>query len=153
EKAGRRPGRVVHAWGLEPAAGRDAAACEALGFASLLHLDRALGEGRNVPIDLLLTEAQEVTGGEPVVPAKAAVLGWCAERRAPRSPEREVRSLDVVAPPPSSGEEERLAAQLARDLRRDAREPWIAYRGGLRWARRLRRVAEDAATSQLFEGP
>jgi amino acid adenylation domain-containing protein/non-ribosomal peptide synthase protein (TIGR01720 family) len=156
DRSGKRPGRVIHAWGLEPAAGRDDADLLALGFDSLLHLDRALAESAGtaaLSIDLLLSEAQEVTGGELVVPAKAAALGWCEELPG-HSPARLVRALDVAVPATEGEGEKQLALHLARDLAQPVREPWVAYRGGLRWIRRLREVRPvDAPAASLAGEP
>ncbi|HET9228933.1 MAG TPA: condensation domain-containing protein, partial [Thermoanaerobaculia bacterium] len=142
EKSGRRPERVIHAWCLESEP-RSFESWQALGFESLRHLGEALEEER-LAIDILTCETQQVLGGEALVPAKATVLGWCEEIPRPRPAGREFRSLDVALPAPDSDEEARLAGHLAGDLARGSREAWIAYRGGRRWVRSLKRVRAEA---------
>ncbi|MFD0686457.1 type I polyketide synthase [Actinomadura fibrosa] len=133
------PTHVVHGWTAtpaEPAALDDdvVAAVAEHGFYSLLHLAQALdmqAPERPVRILAVTTNMQEVSGGEPIEPAKALLLGPSLLIT------RELggidcRSVDLTAPsmlPP-----EALAGLLLREALAEAGDEQVAWRGLKRWA-------------------
>jgi acyl carrier protein len=108
------------------------------GLTDLVSLTRALAEsgyGEGATVVALSNGVQRVTGEEELCPTKATLLGWV--RTAPPAglgPRR--RSVDVVLPGPGGEEPERLARlceRLLAEIRSEAAEPVVAYRGGDRW--------------------
>jgi hypothetical protein len=133
------PRRILHTWNVsehddEPEPGRIGE-----GFYSLLHLVRAIGKqgfAGEIRIDVLTAGVQEVTGNEPLVPEKAAVLGPL--KVIPQEyPFIVCRSIDIELPPAGSPVEEKLADCLRDELFVDFDTPDtdIAYRGYHRWVK------------------
>ncbi len=105
------------------------------GFFSLLALAQALGEQNNKnPLTLLVVSngLHEVTGGEPVDPAKATILGpikvipkeyaWI-----------NCRSVDVVLPEESLEPGCELLRQIEAEASIHKAEPVVSHRGAHRW--------------------
>ena len=138
EAAGRLPRRVVHLWNLGPEAGggEDAALATGLerGLYSTVFLARALGpHAARTPVEVVLAVSGvlEVAGGEPLVPARATVLGPC--RVVPQeNPGLRLRCVDVEVPG-SASQEERLVERLLAEVRLPAGEPVVAWRGARRY--------------------
>ncbi|HYO51822.1 type I polyketide synthase [Archangium sp.] len=138
EAAGRRPRHVVHTWGLGPGlAGEEEAALAAeleRGFHSVIALARALQpRAGEAPVDMaiLVSGALEVTGDEPLVPARALVMGPCKvvpQEHAGLRP----RCIDVRLPE-DKAKEEQLLARLAAEVRLSSAEPVVAWRGSRRY--------------------
>ncbi len=138
---GKRPGRIVHCWGVtgappEDNEDHDAAALLHAGFYSLLYLARALAmEGPAagpVHIAAVTDGMQEVTGEEPLSPLKAAVLGpvLCIPQEFSYL---SCKSIDIPAAMGAGAE--RPAARLIDELRARGSESVVAYRGNYRWTR------------------
>jgi NAD(P)-dependent dehydrogenase (short-subunit alcohol dehydrogenase family)/aryl carrier-like protein len=131
--AGRMPRRIVHLWGVD-----DAEDEVEPGFGSVLALAQALGarEAEEVRLVVVTRGVQDVTGGEPLRPAKATVLG--ATRVIPmeypalacRSVDLELAGLDLDAAGRPGAE---AMGRLRAELFSDAAEPVVALRGPYRW--------------------
>ncbi|WNG47515.1 SDR family NAD(P)-dependent oxidoreductase [Archangium minus] len=138
EAAGRRPHHVVHAWSLGPGLeGEEDAALAAemeRGFHSVIALARALQpRAGEAPVDMaiLVSGALEVTGDEPLVPARALVVGPCKvvpQEHAGLRP----RCIDVRLPE-DEAKVEQLLERLAAEVRLSSAEPVVAWRGSRRY--------------------
>jgi acyl transferase domain-containing protein len=126
------PSHVVQLWGIGPAEGEGFEQSQARGFASVAALATAFaGDVPDLRVTVVTEGVQDLAGGEPVSPARAAVLGACAAL--PREHAGAVcRTVDVRLHP---GGEERLADQLLAEVTAGAGDPEAALRGGARWVR------------------
>ncbi|KKK06543.1 type I polyketide synthase [Micromonospora sp. HK10] len=116
-----RPSLLVHAWATGAAA--DTAEEFDRTFYALLHLVQRAGGG--MPSLLVLTSgAVDVSGGEAVEPARAALIAAVRAFRQ-ESPDAECRVIDVGA---VTAED-----QLVAELSAAAGEPVVALRGTRRW--------------------
>ncbi|HYO60111.1 type I polyketide synthase, partial [Archangium sp.] len=138
QREGGLPEQVVHLWGVtpEPVGQVDTTTVrgqQERGFYSVLFLSQALAEHlgeQALQLDVVAQDTQDVTGQEPLSPGKAMVLGLC--KVLPQEhPKMRCRSIDVVLP--EAGGEERLSAQLLKELRAEVSERVVAYREGRRW--------------------
>jgi acyl transferase domain-containing protein/acyl carrier protein len=124
--AGAAPTLLVHAWGV----GEAATPAEELDrtFFALLDLVQRAGRrpvaGRLPGLLVLTSGAVDVSGGEPVVPERAALVA-AARTAGLESPDTECRIIDVEATGP--------ARRLAAELRCGATDPVVALRGSRRW--------------------
>jgi phthiocerol/phenolphthiocerol synthesis type-I polyketide synthase E len=140
------PERILHAWSVDPddrlLGGRALLdRCEPLGFYSLLFLSKALAKSASKErrtITVLVEEAHDVTGSDPIRPEKATILG--PVRVIPREhPTLACRAIDVRATEAGTVEDRRLIAQLAQTLSQEgegdttATETLVAFRGVGRW--------------------
>ncbi len=163
---GASPERIVHLWSLGPAGDsrlpRDVGREQEMGFFSLLHLARALGERRSMamspgppPLHLgvISTGLQRITGAEDLVPGRATLLGP-AITIPQEYPGITCGVIDVTLPPPGSREEGLLLGLLLDELTAVAAEPIVAYRGTDRWLRDFepRRLASPPGPLPLREG-
>ncbi|MBZ4336623.1 SDR family NAD(P)-dependent oxidoreductase [Corallococcus sp. AS-1-12] len=131
------PRRIVLASGL----GRDTDGLA--GFHGVLGLARALlahADAGPFELNVLTRGAQDVTGGEPLEPARATVLGAC-KVLPQEEPGLRCRVIDVVPPDSGGSEEERLVARLAEELRAPMEAMAVAYRSGQRWRESFEPVA------------
>lgn len=134
------PKKLVHLWSVSA---RDESLEHILdkSFYSLLFLAQALGQhllnagltkpGAADPFDLVVVSnaLHKVLGDEPLVPAKATLLGPC--RVIPQEyPNVACRSVDVT----------RDCVQLMRELNATIADPVVAYRNGKRWVQAFERV-------------
>jgi acyl transferase domain-containing protein/acyl carrier protein len=148
--SGPLPDRVLHLWTLPAAAkAKPEERFEALqlrGFLSLLFLARAFAEKapeHEVRVGVVTTEVASVMGDEPLTPDKATLLAAC--QVIPQEHARvSCRLLDVTG---AAGTERALAARLLGELRADAGEPVVAYRGSHRWVASYEPAASSAAPS------
>jgi acyl transferase domain-containing protein len=130
---GAAPDRVVHLWSLAPVPGVGPERFDAasrLGFSSVLHLVRALGN-RAASVGVVTAGVAAVLGDEPLVAENAPLFGLC--RVAPQEmPSLACRALDVLVPtdPDAVGP---LADRLVAALRAPGDEPVAALRGAHRW--------------------
>jgi amino acid adenylation domain-containing protein len=144
------PRRVIHCWGITPGAENDdeivteafSRECLKLGFYSLLYLARAWGrrggKASNVEFNVIAGNMSGITGGEPLHPAKAAVLGPCLV--IPQEyPGIACRAIDIDAVSWTQGRDNGLTAGLIDELTaaKDERKSLTAYRGGRRWIREI----------------
>ena len=95
--------------------------CKPLGFYSLLFLSKALAKlasKESCTITVLVEEAHDVTGSDPIRPEKAMILG--PARVIPREhPKFACRAIDVRATEAGTVEDRRLIAQLVQTLSQD----------------------------------
>lgn len=132
------PANIVHAFCLtdpaEHAVGPAAIAAGVDdGFYSLLHLGRELAAragGPAVRLHVVSSNMQEISGTEPLEPAKALLLGPVLLA------EREIagvtcRSIDLTVPGPLPAAT--VAAQLMSEITASAREAQVGWRGRKRW--------------------
>ncbi|HKH43628.1 MAG TPA: SDR family NAD(P)-dependent oxidoreductase [Thermoanaerobaculia bacterium] len=140
---GLLPRSVVHLWSVTPAEAPTRASCERqldLGFYSLLFLIQAIEEqmpGEPLRLDIVSTGMQPVTGGDPIDPTKATLMGAC--RTLPRElPDIACRSIDLLLVPASRLEA--VSRQLAAELLAEAADPVVAYRGTYRWVEAMEPV-------------
>jgi acyl transferase domain-containing protein len=136
---GHWPQRIVHLWCLpEIEASHDVAAVAALqelGAYSLLRLAQALAEVASVStldVWVVTSQVQDVTGTEPLVPAKAPLLG-AAKVLAHEYPQLRCSCVDIAAGSMHGWAETRLLKQLVAELRHGASDAVLAYRGSSRW--------------------
>ncbi len=145
---GWSPERILHAWSVDPEdrllGGRALLdRCEPLGFYSLLFLSKALAKPASkdpITLIVIVEEAHDVTGSDPIRPEKATILG--PFRVIPREhPTIACRAIDVRATEAGTVEDRRLIAQLAQALSQErlgegdstATETIVAFRGVGRW--------------------
>ncbi|NTU79349.1 MAG: SDR family oxidoreductase [Chloroflexales bacterium] len=154
---GRLPDRLVHLWSVTAARGalgprrRWDRRAQAHGFYSLLYLVQALdGEAAGRPLDLHIVTADlhEVRGDEHLSPAAATLLGLC--RVIPQEhPNLRCRMADFTMASLGRAEAPQAAEQLVEELRAEAGDPVVAYRGPHRWVEavqpaRLGPLAQEA---------
>jgi len=154
------PDRIVHAWsvadagtcqGLSPTrpgpvpgeTERDRfAAAQALGFYSLLFLARALlthNVRHEIKLFAVSNEVQDVSGADPLCPAKSTLLGPCMVIRQ-EYPNIRVKHVDVDV---SGGirERERDADLVLGELLESDSNLFVAYRNGQRWVQTFEPIA------------
>jgi len=145
---GWSPERILHAWSVDPEdrllGGRALLdRCEPLGFYSLLFLSKALAKPASkepITITVLVEEAHDVTGSDPIRPEKATILGPVRVIHR-EHPTIACRAIDVRATETGTVEDRRLIAQLAQTLSQEregegdtaATETLVAFRGVGRW--------------------
>jgi len=140
-KEGRLPERIGHLWMVAECAQMEGILER--GFYSLLALTQALGERgmESCRIDVVSRGMQEVTGGERVLAAKAAVLGP-VKVMAQEYPNLRGRSIDVEE-----------VGQVGRELRGAGREEVVALRGRHRWVQSWEKVRlEEGGATGLKRG-
>ncbi|MEV8115867.1 SDR family NAD(P)-dependent oxidoreductase [Streptomyces xiamenensis] len=133
------PLRVAHLWGVDPIPdtlrGTERATTAFHSLLALLQAAGGAGAAAPAAVTVITTGAFDVTGGEPVDPAKATVTGPC--KVAPLEyPGLDVRHIDVTAP-----RGKKAAATLAQRLLPELTSPpagpgerQLALRGRRRWA-------------------
>ncbi|HEX2081436.1 MAG TPA: beta-ketoacyl synthase N-terminal-like domain-containing protein [Longimicrobium sp.] len=139
-EAGRLPRRILHLWSAEAGEGPEGGAgfpdaLQHRGFYSLLYLARAL-EAENVSeridIGMVCSGTQAVLGDEPLIPAKATVLGAC--KVVPQEYSNLVcRGIDVAADEVAGPGCDRLAERLVGEVAAEPFAAVVAYRRGRRW--------------------
>ncbi|ASC71030.1 type I polyketide synthase [Halomicronema hongdechloris C2206] len=156
------PTKIIHSWTVTshnfPNLGFEQVnKLQDLGFYSLLFLAQALGKQAitdDVQITVISNQMQSVTGGEPLCPEKATVLG--PVRVISREyPNLHCRSIDVEFPIPEHWQVENLAEQLLAELTTPSPDLVIAYRGRQRWVQAFEPVRFDrppARTVRLKPG-
>jgi acyl transferase domain-containing protein/acyl carrier protein len=115
------------------------------GFFSLLYLVQVSGLSQEIKIDVISSSAQEVTGGEEILPERATVLSLC--RTVPQEfPNVQMRHID--APHRDS----RVCASLIRETETFIPGISVAYRGAHRWVQDFERIDIDPGPSPIREG-
>lgn len=149
ERDGLLPQRIVHAYGIElPDPERAAAPAS---FYSLLYLAQALGteaNGRSIHIDIVVANANEVTGAESVYPEQATLAGPCLvipQEYAGVS----CRMIDLDFVEVAGQQDANLPEGLLEDLREPGTEG-IAYRNGYRWVRFFEQIATQTPSAPPF---
>lgn len=118
------------------------------GFYSLLHLGRQLarrGAEADVRLHVLSSNMQEISGAEPLEPAKALLLGPTMLTQ------REIvgvtaRSVDVALP--AAVPERMLARQLLSEVAATGPHAQVGWRGRKRWRLDYQTVETDAPPSE-----
>jgi len=153
------PSKITHLWSVQ-ADGQDRQAVD--DFTGLLFLVKAITEqdaSNSIQVEIILNNAQEVTGEEALSIENATIPGAC--RIIPQLyPNAGCRSIDVVLPPPESPQQERLIDQLRAEVLAaptdiNIADVNIAYRGKYRWAQTFAAVQLNeagAVTSRLKDG-
>jgi acyl transferase domain-containing protein len=156
-RADRMPDRVLHCWGVF---GPETPASIALErphyvlFWSLTLLAQALSEANagSMRLAMVTTGLQDVTGTEPLQPAKSIALGVC------RVLPQEHTNVACVSVDFASTADARHAGGIDAILREasiPSTDPIVAYRGGHRWVetfRPLRLPQTDARPARIREG-
>ena len=134
------PQTIVHLWNVTENKGTELTresieATQNLGFYSLLYLSQALGQQNldsEIEMVVVSNELQNVTGEEIICPEKATLIG--VVRVIPQEfSQFHCRSVDIVLPLSGSQGEEKVIAQILKELERKSEDKIIAYRGNSRW--------------------
>jgi polyketide synthase PksJ len=159
--SGFSPRRIVHLWGVAGDPGQTEPAFSDgyldSGFYSLLYLARALvgnrRSGDTIEINVVTDQVQDVTGDEPLQPAKAGVLA-CCKVISQEYPDVVCRSVDIVVPETGTPRYRQLVHQLYRECQQPTEAQLAAYRGGHRWVQVFEplSLAEREASALLKEG-
>ncbi|WP_437729975.1 type I polyketide synthase [Sorangium sp. So ce1335] len=148
DRAGRRPDRIVYAWGLlEPPAGADPVEhARRLGLDALIALGKALGassSGRPLHLAVVGSGVESVSEREPVRPERALMLGPC--RVLPlEQPGVTCALIDVPGTALSDVDLDRLAAEVEGP----AQSAVVALRGARRLVQAFDPVRLDAPALQ-----
>jgi phthiocerol/phenolphthiocerol synthesis type-I polyketide synthase E len=156
---GAAPEHIVHAWAVDPAGATRAApsiesfeTVQAKGFYSLLYLAQALDNSRvmsPVTIWLITSGLHDVTGCEPLDPARATLLG--PARVLPQEFSNiTCRNIDVALPNHTGEAVTEAVAQIAAECLAGDFAPVVAYRGPHRWVQCLEQVRLDRPASPAF---
>lgn len=161
-RLGKSPVRIVHLWSVSS----DERSCSGIesyraslerGFSSLLFLAQAIGQRvivEPVHIDVVSSNMQQVTGGEPRCPDKAVLLGPC--KVIPKEyPKVTCRSIDLFTSPLMGEQTPTLVEQLLAELMVEPTDTVVAWRGGRRWIRAFEPVRLERGegyASRLREG-
>ena len=141
------PQSIVHCWSITPDTTAPSTAesfrdAQAKGYYSLLFLTHALEraglashertEAKPLRLAVISNNAQAVTNVETARPEKATVIALC--KVIPQEYQNILcRSIDVTLPPACTRQETALVDSLIAEIRSDASEHIIAYRGTQRW--------------------
>jgi acyl transferase domain-containing protein/acyl carrier protein len=124
---------IAHLWTVTPHLSFEES--QDLGFYSLLYLAQAIGNQNvsdSLPIGVVSSNIQDVTGAEVICPEKATVLGSC--KVIPQEyPNLTCRSIDVVIPESGIFPEDPLIDQLIAEIAAESSDSVVAYRGNYRW--------------------
>jgi acyl transferase domain-containing protein/acyl carrier protein len=144
QSANQIPEKIVHLWSVTPDSPPSVSSPIAAfqyyqkrGFYSLLFLTQAIAQQNlthPVQIHIVSNHLHEVVGGEPLIPAKAAVLGPC--KVIPQEyPNLTCRSIDIEVPDAEHEFDriETLVAELVAELTDSTTDLVVAYRGDHRW--------------------
>jgi len=127
------------------------------GLYSLLALVRALHRAgpavraAKLRITVLASQLDDITGTEPLHPAKAALRGPCAAL--PQEwPDIECQLIDALDPAGDGRAQAQLAAQVLAELQSPAALPQLALRGAHRWVQQAVAVSRPRAAPPLRRG-
>jgi acyl transferase domain-containing protein len=132
------PSRLVHLFTLTGPQGAsvsaDADVLMDRGFYSLLYSVQSLSKAspaHALTVDVVSNDSQDVSGGEPIFPEKAAMHGLSLVINQ-ESGNLWNRNIDVFLPTAAGGVDG-ILPQLLAELRSGSRDPVIALRGEQRW--------------------
>lgn len=162
ERDGHTPDRIAHLWSLaaaEPYTSRIEffEQVQERGFYSLLLLAQALGKQslkRPLQIYVVSNDVQDVTGGEPLCPEKATILGPC-KVITKEYPNISCCHVDVVRPARGNAAEGRLIDQLMAEFDAKPAQAQVAFRGHHRWLQtfeQLRLESQPQGAPALLRG-
>ncbi|WP_095980633.1 SDR family NAD(P)-dependent oxidoreductase [Melittangium boletus] len=153
----QRPTAIAHLWNVT---GEDSATTPReryetawrRGFQSLLHLVQALGPrpasaNEVLPVHVLTSHLQAVTGEESLHPEKALVLG-VGKVMVKEYPYLKARPIDVVTPARGTPQAARLARQLLAEVTSGHEANPVALRGPHRWEQTYEPIRLEAATPE-----
>lgn len=142
--------KVHHLWGVDADHAAPSSSGELLerGYFSLLALAQALdstaaGRERQLSIQVVTNQMEDVAGTEPLCPEKAMLFSL-AKVIGQEYPHIDCRVVDVVLPAAASPAEAWLVKQLAADAPAARDEPLVAYRGPHRWVKAYEPLALPA---------
>lgn len=148
---------VVHLGALPAVPEDDDAAALQTGLHALVALAQAMQIAgpavwqAPLRITVLASQLEDITGTEPLHPAKAAVRGPCGAL--PQEwPGVEVQLIDALDPADDAGAQARLVAQVRRELGAASPAALLALRGPHRWQRVVLPAARPAGPSALRRG-
>lgn len=144
------PAHILHGWSDAPAPGSPLDRAEIdhardSGFHSMLCLSQALLErapAHQVDIRVLTTRSCDVSGADPVEPAKALLQGPC--RVVPH--EATAISCQLIDAGPDASADPVAVEQLTEEVTAALTDPFVAYRAGRRWVAEHEQVALPAHT-------
>jgi acyl transferase domain-containing protein len=129
---GAAPERVIHLWSVSgQGEDEELEQVQARGFSSVIDLMHSLAEqelDRGLALTVVSTGVHRVLGTEPLVPARALVLGPC-RAIPPEFPGVRCRAVDIDV----AADREEIARTLIADTALDPASEVAAYRGGRRW--------------------
>jgi acyl transferase domain-containing protein/2-polyprenyl-3-methyl-5-hydroxy-6-metoxy-1,4-benzoquinol methylase/acyl carrier protein len=141
------PNRIIHLWSVTQSELTDFDTTQEQGFHSLLLLTQALGKHNftdELQLVVISNNMQAVTGVENLCPEKATVLGLV--KVIPQEYSNiKCRSIDVTIPSPGNWQQEKFVDQLLAELKANAPDSVIAYRGLERWVQTFESVQLDAS--------
>ncbi len=149
----REVGPVSHAfhfWALEDACGAGEGPAWERGYFSLMAMAQGREDaGLSEPLSLtvVVDQAEEVAGSEPLEPGKATV-GALARAIGQEMPGMACRVVDVLEPRAGSAAEAQLAEALAGETARPQDEFCVAWRGAQRWVKTWEPAPPPAACAQ-----
>ncbi len=151
------PKTIIHLWNVT-ANNHDTSALVPvdkalnLGFYSLFFLAQALSK-QNVTDELQIVVVsngiQAVTGEEALHPEKATILGP-VKTIGQEYPNINCRSIDVVLPPSTTGNQHKFIEQLLAELTNPSEDKVIAYRGKHRWVQSFESVRLNKPTDETL---
>ncbi|MEV3550992.1 SDR family NAD(P)-dependent oxidoreductase [Paenibacillus larvae] len=146
---------IVHMWSIS--AGLDTRLdkkivedAQVSGFYSLIHLAGALRK-QNIPgqihIDVVSNNSMDVTKNEVLRPEKATILGLC--KVIPQEFQHiSCRYMDIEFT--EDRVSSRHSAQLMNEIRSEAAEPVVAYRGNNRWVQTFKPILLDEPKREIL---
>ncbi|MBV9790074.1 MAG: SDR family NAD(P)-dependent oxidoreductase [Chloroflexi bacterium] len=151
---GKTPAHVIYAWPVTAdAAGEHLKSLLDISFYGPLYLGQALSELDldRCRLSFVSNHVQRVTGYEPLVPAKATVIGPCRSLQF-EHPGLRCRAIDLVVPDDDNDFAD-LLANLVGELTADEPEIVVALRDHRRWVQTIERMpAPSSAASPLRSG-
>ncbi|PON19514.1 hypothetical protein C2W62_02320 [Candidatus Entotheonella serta] len=146
--AAQLPSHMVYLWSVTRT---EAFGANLIDFYNLLFLAQAVGEAtlaEPIHLSVISSGVQVVTGDEQLIPEKATLIGPC--RVIPQEyPLLSCRSIDIVWPVSDTPAASQLVRQLLAELRTDAPEAVVAYRGPHRWVQTFEPAALGQRVSRL----
>jgi acyl transferase domain-containing protein/acyl carrier protein len=155
------PTAIVHLWNVTcvdntPTGIEGVDQLQERGFYSLLFLAQVLGRQHitnELQITVVSNNIQSVIGEECLYPEKATLLG--AVKIIPQEyPNISCRSIDVVIPTAVNWQNEKIVEHLLNELKTQASDVVIAYRGVNRWVQTFEpvRLEKQKETSKVKQG-
>jgi NAD(P)-dependent dehydrogenase (short-subunit alcohol dehydrogenase family) len=143
------PAQIVHLWSVDAAGGAPVSELISRGSRSLLYLAQAIAQSswaQPLTLTVVGSEAQDVPGDEPIVPAKATVLAPVIG--IPQElPSVTCRYLDVEPPSLAATNAAQLSDRILAEALGGAAENAIAYRGRHRWIHGYQPFAVPASSA------
>lgn len=132
------PTRMIHLWTLTPDLPKtldEMDEMQARGFYSLLAFTQAWGESEfknKLQLVAVSNQLHQVTGAEPLSPAKATILGPC-KVISQEYPDITCRSVDIILPISQKQDFAQVEKQILAEFEINRSQSVIAYREAHRW--------------------